>query len=161
MTTEIQENCAGIVATSEILNPSNQTQTITVTHNCSTTYDALDYDDLEAEGDSFLINPEALGLDSESLADGVYHILVEITDEDGNIASESKCVLVDCSLSCDMIDTFTALNTDPENIVKALSYHALKIADSSCEACSCTDMCTLYNAATETDCEDNAPCGCN
>lgn len=164
MTTTVDTECTYINIESDLFHDDNTILTLTVTHNCTTTYDEIDLLDAGiGTGDAYDLNRESLGLDDPEgvLPDGVYYLLITQTDDDSNVVTESKCVLVDCSLTCNMTEVFTDLNGDPENIIKALSYHALKIADSSCSNCSCTDWCTLYNTATETECEDDAPCGCN
>lgn len=163
MTTTVSTDCTEIAVQSDLFHDDNITLTLTVTYNCTTTYTEIDL--LGAgigTGDTYTLDSEALGLTADdALSDGVYYLFITQTDENSNIITESKCVLVDCSLTCSMTDVFNELNEDPENIIKALSYHALKVADASCTSCSCTDWCTLYSAATETDCEDDAPCGCN
>lgn len=163
MTTTVASDCTEITIESDLFHDDNTALTLTVTHACTTEYTAIDLLDAGiGTGDTYTLDSEALGLTAdEALADGVYYLLITQTDVSSNIITESKCVLVDCELTCNMTEVFTELNDDPENIVKALSYHALKIADDSCTSCSCTDWCTLYNTATETDCEDDAPCGCN
>jgi len=163
MTTTVASDCTSIDITSDLFLDDNIALTLTVTHACTTTYEVIDLLDLGIGlSDTYTLDSEALGLEAgDPLPDGVYYLLITQTDDESNIVTESKCVLVDCDLTCSMTDVFNELNSDPDNIIKALSYHALKIADASCTSCSCTDWCTLYNAATVTDCEDDAPCGCN
>lgn len=163
MTTTVASDCASIAIESDLFHSNNIATTLSVTYACTTTYDEIDLIDAGiGTGDTYTLDSEALGLTADAaLADGIYYLLITQTDEDSNIITESKCVLVDCDLTCSMTEVFNDLNTSSDNIIRALSYHALKVADASCTSCSCTDWCTLYTTATTTDCEDDAPCGCN
>jgi hypothetical protein len=162
MTTTVSSDFTSIDILSDLFLDVNTISTLTVTYNCTTTYDAIDLlDEGIGTGDTYTLTPAALGLDVDKFPDGIYYFLIAQTDDSANSLTESKCVLVDQDLTCDMMDVFTDLNDSTDNIVKALAYHALKIADASCPSCSCSDWCTLYNTATSTDCEDDAPCGCS
>lgn len=156
MTATINEDCSEILIDSDYLDPLNQSVTLTVTLNCTTTYDDIDID--VAETDYTL---DATSLDLEELATGIYTLTLVVVQESGDIVTEVKCVLLNCDLNCDMIDVYTALDSNEENVIKALSYHAL-VAIADCNSCSCSDWCTLYNTVIEEPCtEDAQPCGCS
>lgn len=157
MTININGDYDQITITTDLISDANTSTTISVTYNCTTTYDDID---ITGEDGEYNLVPDDLGL-TDDFPDGIYYILVTQVDGDSNIVTESQCFLVDQDFSCGMTDTLVALNSDPEQIVKALAFHALKIANDSCTSCSCADWCTLYNTATSTDCEDDAPCGCS
>jgi len=163
MTTTIASDLTSIDITSGIFDNSNTAVTLTVTHNCTTTYEVIDLWAQEYGGTNsiFPLTPSDLGLTDDTFPDGVYYLLLTVTDGTLNVVTDAKCILVDNTLTCDMTDTFNTLNSDPNQIIKALSYHALKVADASCTSCSCTDWCLLYSAATEIDCANDSPCGCN
>lgn len=165
MTTTVSADCTEIAITSDLFQNDNTALTLIVTKSCGTALDPIDLlDEGIGTGDTYTLTADSLGEDSTTppiSGDGVYHLLLTQTDGDGNLVTESKCVLLDCLLTCDMQEVFNSLNSDPEYIIRALSYHALKVANDSCTSCSCTDWCTLYSTATDTDCDDDSNCGCN
>lgn len=156
MTLSLNDTCDQLVITSDYQDPANQSVTLTVTANCTTTYDAIE---VSVDDASYTLTPDSLSL--TDFVVGVYTIQLVTIQEDGTSITELKCILIDCDLNCTMLDTFLDLTDNEENLVKALSYHALSaIAD--CDTCTCSDWCTLYNTATNQTCVTNAePCGCS
>lgn len=157
MTITIAEDCASINIVSPNFAEDNQSATLTVTLNCTTTYDDIDITD---SSDDYNLDPEALDIDELTLADGIYTLTLVTVDAEGNSTTEQKCVFVNCSTTCDMVDTALDLSTE-ENMIKAISFHALTLA-ADCVDCSCTNLCTLYSTVTDETCVTNdSPCGCS
>lgn len=158
MTLTLNEDCTEVLIASDYQSGDNQTVTLTVTANCGTAYTDIDIDVNEVD---YTLLPGALVDAAESFVTGVYTIQLVTVQQDGSTVTELKCLLIDCVLNCTMLETFLDLEGNDENMIKALSYHALTaIAD--CDTCSCSDWCTLYNTATDQACvEDAQPCGCS
>lgn len=157
MTLTLTDNTELLIV-SEYATGSNQSVTLTVTLNCTTEYDALE---IPVGDEDYTLVPEDLVADATEFEDGIYTIRVVTVQEDGDIVTENRCILIDPSLNCDMLTTYTDLESDQEQIVKALSYHAL-VAIQECDTCSCSSWCTLYNTVTDETCvEDASPCGCS
>lgn len=156
LTLTLSDDCTELVIESEYQADDNQSVTLTVTLNCTTTYDDIDIDVEDAD---YTLDADSLELDE--LEDGVYTIKVVTVDVNGEVYTEIQCILIDCGLDCDMLDVYQDI-TDEDNIVKALSYHALKAME-ACAPCTCADWCTLYNVATGIDdcVENDSSCGCS
>lgn len=157
MTLALTDNTE-LLITSAYADPSNESVTLTVTLNCTTAYEAIEIPVGDA---SYTLVPEDLVDDATEFTDGIYTIRIVTVDTDSNVQTENKCILIDPSLNCDMLDVYTDLESDSEQVVKALSYHAL-VAIQDCDTCSCSSWCTLYNTVTDETCiEDASPCGCS
>lgn len=157
MTLTLTDNTELLIV-SDYQDPSNQSVTLVVTLNCTTEYDEIEI----AVGDAdYTLVPEDLVEDATEFEDGIYTIQVTTVASNGDVSVENKCILIDPDLNCDMLDVYTDLESDTEQIIKALSYHAL-IAIEDCDSCSCANWCTLYNTVTDETCvEDASPCGCS
>lgn len=157
MTLTLTDNTSLLIQ-SDYQDALNQSVTLSVTLNCTTTYTDISI----PPGDTdYTLLPETLATGSTEFTDGVYTIKITTVQENSDIVVENKCILIDPSLECDMMDILTDLTGDTENIVKALSYHALSYIP-NCDTCSCSKWCLLYNTVTETPCDATTlPCGCN
>lgn len=157
MTLTLTDNTELLIV-SDYVDPANTSVTLVVTLNCTTEYDAIEIPVGDAD---YNLLPDALIADATEFTDGIYTIRITTVDTNGDTFTENKCILIDPSLECDMLDVYTDLESDPEQIVKSLSYHAL-VAIADCDSCSCSNWCTLYNTVTEETCiEDAQPCGCS
>lgn len=159
MTLTLNENCESILIESEYFNSDNQSMTLSVTYNCTTAYTDIEID---VEETDYTLDPTALSLDADELVDGIYYIVLVTVQEDGSTITESACKFVNCGTTCDMLSVFTAVaeGGTEEEINRALAFYALTLSD-ACTSCACADLCTLYNTATQTTCNNDNPCGCN
>lgn len=153
-------DCANISITSDYLTVTNQLVKLTVKLNCGDEY-IINY---EPEDDPLVVEPEDISSDEEVLADGIYYLQLDITQENGDKVTESDCIFMNCVTACLMVDSFKTMSTDKNAAIKAMAYHAL-IASEDCNSCTCADMCLLYNTATDTTCSSsttttNASTGC-
>jgi hypothetical protein len=158
MTTTVHANCENILVESDYLDSENLSVSLSITINCDTEYVIV----VDIEDTDITIDPDALGLDQEALSDGVYYLKLTVTQDDSTIVEESTCLLVNCSMTCQMLDVFTAMaNGSTDNTVAALSYYAL-ITAAGCTSCACSDLCTLYEATQLIECDSNVTsCGCS
>lgn len=158
MTTTIHATCDNIVLESDYLDSENLSVTLGVTINCDTEYTIQ----ADVEDTEITIDPDSLGLDQEALTDGVYYLVLTVVQSDSTVVTETACILVNCTLTCQMLDTFTAASSgDDEAGIRALSFYALTAA-AGCTSCACSDMCTLYDATQLEDCNtDVTTCGCS
>lgn len=158
MTAVIHATCDNIVVDSDYLDPDNLSVSLSVTINCDTEYiitaDVSDTD--------ITVDPTALGIDQDALSDGVYYLVLTVTQSDSTVVTESLCTVVNCSMTCGMLDTFTALSAgDTDSAIAAMSYYALVTAN-GCTSCACSDLCTLYEATQLIECDSNVTtCGCS
>lgn len=158
MTTTVHANCENILVESDYLDSENLSVSLSITINCETEYViAVDVEDTD-----ITIDPGALGIDQEALSDGVYYLELTVTQSDSTVVVESTCLLVNCSMTCQMLDVFTAMAAgNTENAIAALSYYAL-ITAAGCTSCACSDLCTLYEATQLIECDSNVTtCGCS
>jgi len=151
MTTTIAEACASILIESDYFSPDNQSVTLNVTVNCDKEY----VDDIDVTDEDITLTPDFFD------SDGVYYLVLKFIQEDGTEVIESKCVLVNCNMACDMLDTAVAAsNGDCEALTRLLAYKALILAQ-NCTSCACSDLCALYKATKLIDCHVVKPCGCS
>jgi len=158
MTATIHNECLNIVVDSDYLDPANISVTLNVTINCDTEY-IITADPSDTD---ITIDPDSLGLDLEALADGVYYLVLTVTQSDSTVVTETLCTLVNCTLTCQMLDSFTAASGgDEEAGIRALAYYGL-ITAVGCTSCACSDLCTLYNGTQLNECDTNVnTCGCS
>jgi hypothetical protein len=158
MTYITHPTCDNIILESTYLDPANISVSLAVTFNCDTEYAIT----VPPEDADITVDPTALGLDQDALTDGVYYLKLTVVQDDSTVVEESVCVLVNCSMTCQMLDVFTAMSTgDTENTIAALSYYALVTA-AGCTSCACSDLCTLYEATQLIECDSNVTtCGCS
>lgn len=158
MTLTVESDCSSILIESDYFNSDNQSMTLTVTYACGTAYDDIEIDVNEL---NYTFTPEDIDLE-DTLADGIYYFVLVTIQEDGTTVTESACKFINCSTTCDMLEVFTsvAAGGTEEEITRALSFYALTLSD-NCTSCACADLCTLYNTATQTTCDNASPCGCN
>ena len=156
MTAIVNEGCASVTLDSTYLNVDNQTVTLYTTFNCKDEYET----NIDINATEIVVTPALLELDADVLEDGIYNFKLEITQQDGTKVIESKCKLVNCNMNCMMVDIFKDIDNE-DSRVKALAFHALLAAE-DCGACSCADLCTLYEATGLINCHtDVTGCGCS
>ena len=157
MTTTIAEGCASILIESDYFNTDNQSVTLNITTNCNEEY----VHDILVTDTDITVDPSLVDSEEDSLTDGIYYLVLTIIQEDGTEVVESKCVLVNCNMACDMLDTAVlASQGDCEALTRLLAYKALILAQ-NCTSCACADLCTLYKATKLIDCHVTKPCGCS
>lgn len=158
MTITINEDCTGVTIDSTYFDVDNVSVTLTVTYNCDEEY-IINVDSDETE---VLVDQEALGLEGDTLDDGVYYFELTIVQEDSTTVVESGCRFINCSATCLMLDTFKAMaEGDEDATIRALSFYALDKAN-GCTSCACSDLCLLYNATQLDNCTTNVTnCGCS
>lgn len=156
MTVIVNEGCVSVTLGSTYLNFDNQNVVLLTTFNCKDEYET----NIDVSATEIVVTSESLMLDGDVLADGVYNFKLKITQQDGTKVIESICKLVNCNMNCMMLDIFKDMEND-ENRLKALLFHALLAAE-DCGACSCADLCTLYEATGLINCNTNVTgCGCS
>lgn len=160
MTIVINENCESVTIDTLNLNVNNQSVDLTITVNCDKKYTKqIDVTDTE-----ILITPTDVdNPDLDSLPDGVYLFELKIVNDVSTIITERKCIFINCGLGCLMTDVFkNAASGVTEDITRSLAYYAL-INSQCCNNCSCTDLCTLYNATKLNTCfiSNATGCGCS
>lgn len=158
MTLTIANDCSTATITSTYLDSQNQSVVVNMTLNCKTEYSA----EIDVDDTTIIVTPEDFGIDNEKFVDSVYYFKVVVTQEDGTKVEEGLCTFINCSSNCDMLTTFKeVVGGNKNSIIKALSYHALILAQ-SCGSCACEDLCTLYNATTLDNCDTHdSGCGCS
>lgn len=117
-----------------------------ITYNCSTTVTKT------AVAGPFTILPADFNA-TEKLCDGIYSIKYTSTYSTGTKIVEYKCHLVDCSLHCDVTNTY-ATTRDSEAL---RLYQVLKMG-LDCSDCDCELLCDIYLELTTTKVTNN--CGC-
>lgn len=159
MTITKDANCEFVTVDSTFLVPTNQSVKLAIKINCGTEYLVT----AEVEDTEIVVTPTTINLpDAETIPDGVYLFELTTVDEDGVVNIERKCTLINCTLSCLMVDSFKGMSTgDPEASIRSLAYYAL-LNSEGCSECSCDDLCTLYSATQLTQCSIYATgCGCS
>lgn len=114
--------------------------------NCSSTESSVDVSSLiDSIADNSIVVPATLFYSDENkdtFCDGVYYFQLDITYTTGSgvyLVEDSACILIDCSIKCDIIDAYT--KTKDKSIwylYTAITY------GNSCDSCSCVEMCSLY-----------------
>lgn len=148
MTAVTSNDCTTITITSTNLVADNISATLKITHNKTDEY-------------TLTLSPSTVGtytfaaddLDQDSLAEGIYSIILTTVDVAHTERVESACVALICSLKCDILDYYA----DSSEIEKVLAYEALKLS-SDCVSCSCDLMQDFYNVITHTT--DVSNCNC-
>lgn len=158
MTITISPTCESVTLVSDNFDITNQLVKLTVTVNCEEEY----LIDVDPEATEIVVDNEALGLDGDTLDDGVYYFELKITQEDSTIVTESLCRFINCETTCLMLDSFKAMaEGDEEATIRALAFYALDKAN-GCVSCACSDLCTLYKATELDNCTTNvSTCGCS
>jgi len=161
MTLTVNSDCTSLQIVSTLIDDYIATPTVDLTlsfEDCEGTtyeYDIVEGTDVTAGTPNFAtITPaQIISATATEFPDGVYQVTLT-ADDSGTITTEVQCMLVDCDLECRVFD-FQA-----ENLTSRVSqyYEALKLGE-TCDNCSCTGMCSLYNKIldllannTENDC---------
>ncbi len=141
---------AGFNIDSDLFLSNDQSQKVTITHNCTTVYDQITMAVSNAARNVTLDN-----LDIDELPVGPFTVYLAVTNNAGVLNEETSCVVYFGDLLCDMLPLYK--NTD--NIDRVLAFEALKFVN-DCMSCSCSVACELYNAATNTTTNATTGCGC-
>lgn len=154
--------CANFSVILPTVPPNVVEATLTLKYNCTTDapeVDILDYVQCVDGGScvgviSNVVTPAYFSFEGNILCDGVYYAQVDMTDDVGTITRESACILINCSLGCDIIDKYLASRDG------ALldMYHALLLTE-SCNDCTCQAMCDIFSDLTQDNTNANG-CGC-
>jgi len=99
-------------------------------------------------GTSMELNPKIVDASATTWTDGVYKIIVTLTNIDGTVVvSESNCFFLDCATSCQVAKHIKSLlKTDTDTDAHLL--HFGLINGSNCN-CNCDEMCYLYRKLYE------------
>lgn len=161
ITATIHPQCDNIIASTSYFDVDNISSTLTIKTNCKEEY----FITLATTDTSITIIPDIVNSTNSSLPDGVYGLTFEIIQSDGTKVVDSKCLLVNCTLTCLMQDTYQlAAFGDETAIISSLAFSAL-LASSECGSCSCADICLLYNSSLLNTCANTTTnatgCGCS
>jgi hypothetical protein len=144
MTLTLSEDCSSITIASERFNLLNTSNTLTITHYNGTT--STEYTiEIPAENTAdYVIEPSDIDSTATAFADGTYEFSLVTIASDESSTTETSCLPVLCSVTCDM----PALFTDITNVDKILAYEGLK-AGVNCLSCSCSVLNELYAVLTD------------
>lgn len=163
MTITVNSDCTSITIESTLVDAfvADPTLdfTITLTDCESTSYDYTITADEITEGDTNIltITPDLIiSASATEFPDGVFTVTLA-TDDDGTVATDVQCMLVDCDLECRVFDY------QSENITSNIFqyYQALQLGE-NCDNCNCSGMCALYEKILnilDSNTTDN-DCGC-
>lgn len=158
MTAVVANDCTEITVDSDNLDPTNLSVSLSVTINCGTEYIIV----ANVSDTDITVDPDALNIDQAALSDGVYYFVLTIVQSDSTVVTETLCKVVNCTMTCDMLDSFKDASAgDEDAAIRALSFYGL-ITAQDCTSCACSDLCTLYNGTQLNECETNvSTCGCS
>lgn len=103
-----------------------------------------DYTLVSASGLPDLYDDDISGLTFTDYSDGVYFVKLRVIYSDGtttHTVETQKCVLIDCTISCDLIDHITTNNEASAELVILL-----KLMEYAEECGKCEALCQFYNA---------------
>lgn len=146
MTYEINDTFDQIILNSEYLVNTNQSATLTVVQNCTTTYTI----DVDTAATLIELVPTDFNQEDQ-FSESPYYFKLEIVEEDGTIRKEYLCKYIQPD-ACNYI----SLYSDTANMEKILAHQAL-LTINECEQCSCTNACLFYATLNESSCND---CSC-
>lgn len=149
MTYEINSDYDQILLNSEYLDNLNQSVTLTIVQNCTTTTEI----DVDVADTLIEIEPTDLA-QTITFTESPYYFKLEIVQEDGTLVTEYLCKYIQPD-GC----TYISLFKDKVNLDKILALKGLETIN-TCEQCSCTNACVFYATLTETECND-CTCGCS
>lgn len=149
MTYEINSDYDQILLNSEYLDNTNQSVTLTIVQNCTTTT-VIDVD----VADTLIeITPTSLS-QTTTFTESPYYFKLEIVQLDGTLVTEYLCKYIQPD-GC----TYISLFKDKANMDKILALKGLETIN-TCEQCSCTNACLFYATLTDSTCND-CTCGCS
>lgn len=149
MTYEINSDFDQIILNSTYLVNTNQTVTLSITKNCTTTT-IMDIDVVDT---LIEITPEDIA-QVDIFLESPYYFKLVIVQEDGTIITETLCRYIQPD-PCEYIDLYKTT----DNMEKILAHQALLMLN-DCDQCSCSGACLFYANITEISCND-CTCGCS
>jgi hypothetical protein len=116
--------------------------TFEITRDAPAEFPTSEEDVYNWTGTQLEINPKIVNENNTKWADGVYKVIVTLSDDAEDVVSESNCFFLDCETSCKVAKHIKALlKTETDTEVHLL--HFGLVNGGNCN-CNCEELCYLY-----------------